>query len=173
MAGGEIRPDSLNLNRTGAQNIQLERFKNINVDPKIGELLANPNNKPSGLPDNAKGVSYNDGSAILEFADGTNKKVSLTAAYGLDVSAPADYHEGTTKIIENLDFKPDIEQKFGDKGFIPLDSELGKELSRQTLEYRPGIDGKYTPVYGESDALGRREILGYKETNILDTFKNF
>ena len=56
------------------------------------------------------------------------------------------------------------------KRFIPLDSDLGKQIGRVTKEFRPEFDGKYEPVYSEPDPLGRKEIIGYREKNVFDTW---
>lgn len=71
----------------------------------------------------------------------------------------------------NFDFKNKSQDLKKEKEiFIPLNSDLGKQIGRTTKEYRPDID-KYKPVYGEPDALGRREIIGYVEPNLWDLFK--
>lgn len=54
------------------------------------------------------------------------------------------------------------------KRFIPLDSDLGKQIGRVTKEFRPEFDGKYEPVYSEPDPLGRKEIIGFKPKNVFD-----
>ena len=54
------------------------------------------------------------------------------------------------------------------KRFIPLNSDLGKQIGRVTKEFRLEVDGKYEPVYSEPDALGRKEIIGYTPRNIFD-----
>ena len=54
------------------------------------------------------------------------------------------------------------------KRFIPLDSDLGKQIGRVTKEFRPEFDGKYEPVYSEPDPLGRKEIIGFKPKNSFD-----
>ena len=56
------------------------------------------------------------------------------------------------------------------KRFIPLDSDLGKQIGRVTKEFRPEFDGKYEPVYSEPDPLGRKEIIGYTEKKVFDTW---
>ena len=54
--------------------------------------------------------------------------------------------------------------------FIPAGSDLGKQIGRETKEFRPELDGKYKPVYSEPDVLGRREIIGYVPRNIFDVW---
>lgn len=66
--------------------------------------------------------------------------------------------------IENLGKKPSDD-------FIPKDSPLGEKIGRVTMEYIEGIDGKYIPVYGPADALGNKEIIGYRKPNPHDVFK--
>lgn len=54
------------------------------------------------------------------------------------------------------------------KRFIPLDSDLGKQIGRVTNEFRPEVDGKYEPVYSKPDPLGRKEVIGYQPKNNFD-----
>ena len=56
-------------------------------------------------------------------------------------------------------FKPRSSSSYPD--FVPIDSPLGKTLSRPQMDYRP-VDGMYRPVYGE-DMMGQRRIIGYKK----------
>ena len=78
--------------------------------------------------------------------------------------------------VDKRGLLPMIPDKSNDKAFIksmlekfiPLDSDLGKQIGRVTNEFRPEVDGKYEPVYSESDPLGRKEVIGYQPKNSYD-----
>ena len=83
--------------------------------------------------------------------------------------------------LDNRGLLPIVPDKSNDKAFtkstsnynekfIPVDSDLGKQIARTTKEFRPEIDGKYKPVYSEPDPLGRKEIIGYTQKNVFDTW---
>ena len=75
--------------------------------------------------------------------------------------------------IDKRSLLPIIPDKSNDKAFIksmlekfiPLDSDLGKQIGRVTNEFRPEVDGKYEPVYSKPDPLGRKEVIGYQPKN--------
>lgn len=57
---------------------------------------------------------------------------------------------------------PESVTKLAETEIVPLDSPLGKQLSRSTQDYR-AIDKEYEPVYSEPDKLGRKELIGYRK----------
>lgn len=106
----------------------------------------------NNIPDRTEEVMANFNSIFIKLnpAPGFNQNIDKSNDNAFDITWSVD--------------------KSNDKSFIPIDSKLGKQIGRTTKEYRPDID-KYKPVYGEPDALGRREIIGYIKPNMWDIFK--
>lgn len=115
---------------------------------------------------------------IKEYKDFTIKNKDLEKVFGKNITnIPIDPDKRLLEPpVDKRGLLPMIPDKSNDKAFIksmlekfiPLDSDLGKQIGRVTNEFRPEVDGKYEPVYSESDPLGRKEVIGYQPKNSYD-----
>lgn len=181
--------DSTRLTRYEARNITFNLSNQLKKELEQSKtLIGNELTKRGGygLPEEVRKCSFKDGYIVVEMADGTTRKIKPDAGHpqlenfdGRNQNDGIRFHNfgrdwGFEQNIDTsndnaFDVTNEVDHT-NDKNFIPMNSDLGKQIGRTIKDYRSDID-KYKPVYGKPDSLGRREIIGYTQTNLWDLFK--